>query len=669
MGFLDVNTDNWIKNSSPSSTSAGKCSSNLNDDSIKKPNGNYGNKRPDFYICGDKTEGNDCIGATEDEFKNVVKNCITKDSDGNLYKIPCANMLTTDDNPVKDFSMGWRTNCNDNNIYDPNTGTCDTDCDGGNAGEFFGRIAAGLATLGVSEIVIAAEGSLSEAGCGGQGSNSYGNPGGEPAFGYWDSNKMWAVPKNIQGVKDLGINKTSDDDDTGSCPATHTKEFMCAGDGVGGIGLFGGTGAVPGCASGRDISGVEGAIRFCARNDESYQIKKLMNCCLTERGDDDELRHSMCPVGYCRTKVNYQDAIESERCKIPVGSDLFNQDCYQMTNECNELFKDECTSDVFGRRDDSDDEKIACIKWSKIQKDDFNTVAENICSIGAVVFGDDYDGTQTNQDIIDEIINNSQNIQPIVDIFKSDICRDWLIESGNSKLLLNELCSVGSQPNSDGTFDVNSYNDPTSGDLDGALIDVCHCYWSDEYYRWYKDNVLSEEERNTIGQNVRPECFHRRCMLSGTYTTEDNTECPSIISCKNEINTHILNMGDSNNRNTGDYIDSIESSLANNQACNINAINQNNAQQGNTTTGSTTTGSTTTGSTNNVTDSSTGEGAEQSGTGSDGATYTGGSQRNDDGTSSNDPEDNNTLLIIGLVAGGILLLMLMVIMAGGSKRY
>ena len=48
-------------------------SSNLNDDSIKKPNGNYGNKRPDFYICGDKTEGSDCIGATEDEFKNVVK--------------------------------------------------------------------------------------------------------------------------------------------------------------------------------------------------------------------------------------------------------------------------------------------------------------------------------------------------------------------------------------------------------------------------------------------------------------------------------------------------------------------------------------------------------------------------------------------------------------------
>ena len=104
---------------------------NLNDDSIKKPNGNYGNKRPDFYICGDKTEGNNCMGATEDVFKNVVKNCIKSRPSGDNYKIPCANMLTTGANPVKDFSMGWRTNCNDDNIYDPATGTCDEDCDGG----------------------------------------------------------------------------------------------------------------------------------------------------------------------------------------------------------------------------------------------------------------------------------------------------------------------------------------------------------------------------------------------------------------------------------------------------------------------------------------------------------------------------------------------------------
>ena len=78
----------------------------------------------------------------------------------------------------------------------------------------------------------------------------------------------------------------------------------------------------------------------------------------------------------------------------------------------------------------------------------------------------------------------------------------------------------------DGTFEVDSMNDPTGtrGFFDD-LNDICHCYWSDDYYRWYKENVLSEEERNTIGQNEwSPECFHRRYMLSGTYSTEGNTD-------------------------------------------------------------------------------------------------------------------------------------------------
>ena len=72
MGFQDVKIDNWIIDSSPNSKSTGKCSSTITDDSIKKPNGTYGNKRPDFYICGDKTSGSNCMGATEDDFKGIV---------------------------------------------------------------------------------------------------------------------------------------------------------------------------------------------------------------------------------------------------------------------------------------------------------------------------------------------------------------------------------------------------------------------------------------------------------------------------------------------------------------------------------------------------------------------------------------------------------------------
>ena len=69
-----------------------------------------------------------------------------------------------------------------------------------------------------------------------------------------------------------------------------------------------------------------------------------MGCCLG-KGDTDELSNRQCPVGYCISKVDYTEAMENNSCEQPVGSDVFNQDCYQMTNECNNLFKGQCTWD------------------------------------------------------------------------------------------------------------------------------------------------------------------------------------------------------------------------------------------------------------------------------------------------------------------------------------
>ena len=482
MGFQDVNIDNWIVNSSPSSTSNGKCSSTMADDSIKKPNGTYGNKRPDFYICGDKTEGSNCMGATEDDFKNIVKNCVTKDPSGRNYKIPCANMLTSDTNPVKDFSMGWRTYCNDDNFYEPGTGTCTKDCDGGGFLEIGARIGAAVVTHGLSEVAIAAEGSLSEAGCGGGGSNSYGNPGGTPAFGFWEGDKMWAVPVNIQGVTDFGINKTSDDDDTGSCPTTHTKEFMCAGDGVGGIGLFGGTGAVPGCASGKDISGVEAAIRFCAREDNSYDVEKLMNCCLTERGDDVQSSHQLCPVGYCRTQVDYTDALENSHCITPTGSTTYDQYCYEMTDECSSLFKDQCTSELFSdTNSNNNDKRTACRKWAKIQPEEFETFASSICSVQKNVMGSNYTGQETKEELITTLRTDVDASTRLVKIFKSDLCRDWLVNNGDMKLLLSDICSVGVVKDDDGNIKVTRDNVPKGHAISNEMSDICHCYWTEKW--------------------------------------------------------------------------------------------------------------------------------------------------------------------------------------------
>ena len=606
------------------------------------------------------------MGATEDDFKNVVKNCVTKGPSGNNYKIPCGNMLTSQANPVKDFSMGWRTHCNDDNEYNPATGTCNKDCDGGGIWEFVGRGAAALATMGASELVIAAEGSLSESGCGGGGDESYGNPGGPPAFGYWEGNKMWAVPKNIQGVHDFGITKTSDDDDTGSCPTTHTKEFICAGDGVGGIGLFGGTGAVPGCASGKDISGVEGAIRFCAREDSSYNVESLMNCCLTEKGDDDQRSHSVCPVGYCRTQVNYTDALENYRCKEATGSTTYDQHCYEMTSECNNLFKDNCTAELFNdTNSNNNDKRTACRKWARIQPAEFETFASSICSIQKNIMGSNYTGQETNEQLITALKTDSDATTRLVKIFKSDLCRDWLIGNGQMKLLLSDICSVGVVKDNDGNIKVTRDNVPKGHTISNELSDICHCYWTEEYYTWYKENVLSETERNSIGQNKRPECFHSKCMLSGMYTAEDNTECPSIINCRNEVNTNILSVGNKELKIDEDAIARLSSS----QSCNIETVNQQNTTPTPTTdtSGSSPTGGST------LTDSSTG-GGEQSGQATtDGETrsYDGSGGRNtgtESGTSSKEPEDNNTVWIIIGVSVAILLIMIIVIASGGKSQ-
>lgn len=700
MSTSNVNIKNFIKNSFSNSTNEGKCGNISDDLKYSKTNPTPPESQTqlfDYYVCGENnSDAPDhhgyCKGLTHSEWTSIWANCRDDPSEDNYDK--CSNMVTTssyreaaDKTRYQDSAGCDMRTHTDGTTYDPVTGVwsgegaaapiagtgckCDfcAQAGGCDAGALIGDLLYQSVTLSQGGICSPNTPGL-------QGTNKD-----FKGFDHWswdwmrDNNNIRpAYPVNNQPLDSIGNKpdnqdhalETAEDIPPHDCP-TGYREFTCAGDGS----SDDNGDLIPGCGTGRewndncgnncDYNGHQDSIKFCARPNNQYDVVDqdiggLMGCCLG-KGNIDELSNRECPTGYCVTNVNYTDALESLRCDEPVGSDLFNQTCYEMTNQCNELFKEQCTQRVFTRT--SSPKKTACIKWSKIQKEEFNTIAENICSVGSVVFGSDYDGSQTNQEIIDEILTNAQiNVPKVANIFKSDICRDWLTESGDSKLLLNELCSRGSQPNADGTFKVNSTNDPIDArGFYNDLIDVCHCYWSEDYYRWYKDNVLSEEERNTIGQNVRPECFHRRCMLSGTYSTEDNTECPSIINCKNEINTHILNMDGSLSE---DAVDSIESSLANNQACNINSVNQDytppsTGQQG-----------TTTSSSNNVTDSSTGQGAQQSGTGSDGETYTGSDQRNPDGSSSNDPKDN-TLLIVGLVGGGILLFLLLVILLSGRS--
>ena len=67
---------------------------------------------------------------------------------------------------------------------------------------------------------------------------------------------------------------------------------------------------------------------------------------------------------------------------------------------------------------------------------------------------------------------------------------------------------------------------------------LCECYYPDDYYRWFKENELTNAERDNLDAQTgsRPECYHRGCILSGIYNpTETGHPCPTVVNCRNEI--------------------------------------------------------------------------------------------------------------------------------------
>lgn len=676
MGFQDVNIDNWIINSSPRSTSTGKCSAWIDEPDMKKMTGSQnaasnnpgGNKYYDYYVCGENAV---CNGLSHQEWALIWDNCKSTpigDKKWNQNYDKCYNSVTDGENIPKAFKAG----CNSDIFYPAYgqwNGTSRTsgnkggaDCDGatcyadedcldwwldGNAGRM-------SFTTNTEKL----------------GGHNY-LPATSPAY-----------PTNIQ-KSDSPIYKlfqagdiSTEKYDVSPCPIPGSRGFVCAGDGNAE------SDDVPGCGSGYEIDahGLEDELKFCSRSIDNYETLNLMECCLNEKGDDDQTSRKYCPVGYCRTQVEYTDALENTRCKEPTGSEEYNQHCYEMTNECNSLFKEQCTSELFNDTNKNyNNIRTACRKWAKIQPAEFETFASSICSIQKNIIGSNYTGQETNEELITTLRTDPDATTRLVNIFKSDLCRDWLISNGQMKLLLSDICSVGVVKDNDGNIKVTRDNVPKGHTISNELSDICHCYWTEEYYTWYKENVLSETERNSIGQNKRPECFHSKCMLSGIYTVEDNTECPSIINCRNEVNMNILSLGDKELSIDEGAIASLEGS----QSCNIETVNQQNATptpttdtSGLTTTGGVTGGTTTTttrSGSSTSTDSSTG-GGEQSGvatTNGETRSYDGSGSRNtgtESGTSSKKPEDNNTVWIIVGVVILFFLIVGVVILSGGKSQ-
>jgi hypothetical protein len=683
MSFQDVNIDNWILDSSPNSSSTGKCSAWIDDPDMKQLTGAQqaestnpgGNKYFDYYVCG---ENSVCNGLSHAEWVQIWDNCKSTpigDYKWNQNYDRCYNSVTDDENIPKSFKAG----CNSDIFYPAYGQWNGTSRTSGNKG--------GVDCEGAT--CYADEDCLDWWLDGNAGRMSFTtdteNLGGHA---YLPATTP-AYPTNIQQsespiFKLFQSSKISTEKyDVSPCPIPGSRGFVCAGDGNSE------SDDVPGCGSGYEIEdhGLEDELKFCSRPISNYETINLMDCCLNEKGDDDQTSRKECPVGYCRTKVEYTDALENNRCIEPTGSVEYNQHCYEMTSECNNLFKEQCTAELFNNNSsDHSNKRIACRKWAKIQPADFEVFASSICSIQKNVMREQYTGQETSEEIITKLRSSNNSMTDLVNIFQSDLCRDWLVSNGQMKLLLSDICSVGVVKDEDGRIKVNRDNVPIGNIISNELSNICHCYWTEEYYTWYKENVLSEIERNSIGQNIRPECFHSKCMMSGIYTTEDNTECPSIINCRNEINTNILSVG--NRQLTID--EEAIARLSRSQSCNIGIVNQRTATPTPTTptpttptpttptpttdtSGSSSTGGVTGDTTTTTTDSSTGVGDQGGEATIDGETrsYDGSGGRNtgsESGTSSKEPEDNNTVWIIVGVFVAILLIMIIVGASGGKSQ-
>ena len=87
---------------------------------------------------------------------------------------------------------------------------------------------------------------------------------------------------------------------------------------------------------------------------------------------------------------------------------------------------------------------------------------------------------KNNDDIITKLNTDPDSNTKLINIFKSDLCRDWLIKNGENEIIviktyvLLELLKI-----KDGKIKVNRDDVPIGHPISNELADICHCYWSE----------------------------------------------------------------------------------------------------------------------------------------------------------------------------------------------
>ena len=397
---------NWIIDQRITSGSRNSCNRWSRDsDENWKEHDSSEKKQLDYLVCGyDDDDGSPCKQINTETWNQIWDNCHGKadedqdetGDDGENWDT-CWNMVTSD-NGVR--SPGG--NFDGDGTYDPKTGKWSSDSfsDSGNRDHEYGQW-----------------------------------------WGHWksaNSNVTPAYPTDVDVIDDnLGTDTAENPSNTHICPSTHTRDFICQGDGTS-------YSRAPGCGDrGAGGSDLDDTIRFCAKNRDFYDTDKVMDCCLNERGDPEETNYKKCPVEYCRTS---KDVLGREgECEEGVQTDDGLM-CYQMSNTCTQVFEKVCAkADFWDSEATPVEQKIKCRKWAKIQPTRFAAFANNICR---------FPTKDSDQDNLTETLKvSSTKRTSVLNLYNSDLCSDWLLSNENSIEQLRSVCAAGVREKTDGSGD------------------------------------------------------------------------------------------------------------------------------------------------------------------------------------------------------------------------
>jgi hypothetical protein len=587
----DKNLSGWIKNNTLTSYDNGTCNYHLNigkDGSNRKGTYNYSPNTGqalgyymDYYVCGAGTDTNpSCRALTKAEWGGIFSNCKDKNSDskasGTKYDY-CTNMVDDNDG----FRQSNFNSDADDAAYNRN-GTWDP------------------STCKWSEQIC----------CGEDEDEGYTECSRSVTEGNFGASGMYpAFPTNIKNMYSI-IDQGDDDNFTGEqindgnwlkCPHEFWSEgrypkdmigYSCIADGDE-DGMRSPAEGLPACGAssedrsygGHEIARLrtlngerDAAIRFCKRAERDYLASNLMDCCITDKTFifDQDGKKNECPTDYCLTKVEFTDAdtAAASSCTIPIveGDQQF---CYQLSDTCNQVFKDECTVDIFLNKppvgETPERKKYdQCRHWASIMPSEFNELAEELCHPKPWL---DIIKTSSSRVLsLDDIMEagaggGSSKVTNLVDVFKNPICRTWLLDNfhtayqnTNETVLdtIKETCATvvkedGTDENGEKKWLKRSHYDD---------FDFCPCYLPDEYYDyWKQENLFSDDGVVTnIHKNyhLQPMCYKGDCIQSLFYNTTSLDSCPRAIEvCYNQISSNIA-YADDNTRIVAPPMESIQ---------------------------------------------------------------------------------------------------------------